>query len=61
MKVLSMNREQKRLQSECELIKTELVLIPKTIGVLKDINRMKGIVRDSCKEDIKGLMNWIYS
>lgn len=56
-----MNREQIKLQRECELIKTQLITIDKTIKVLKDINRMKGVVRDNCKEDIKGLMNWIYN
>lgn len=56
-----MDNEQIKLQSECELIKTQLLTIDKTIKVLKDINRMKGIVRDNCKEDIKGLMNWVYS
>ena len=61
MKVLSISEEQRELQSECELIKTQLITIDKTIKVLKDINRMKGIVRESCAEDIKGLMNWIYS
>lgn len=56
-----MNNEQIKLQRECELIKTQLITIDKTIKVLKDINRMKGIEREVCKEDIKSLMSWIYS
>ena len=55
-----MNVEQIELQKECELIKTKLVAIDKTIKVLKGIKGMKGIERGNCKEDINLLMNWIY-
>lgn len=56
-----MNKEQKELQRECELIKKQLVTIDKTIKVLKEIKGMKGIERGNCKEDINLLMNWIYN
>ena len=61
MKVLSMNKEQIELQRECELIHKQLTTINKTMGILKGIKGMKEREREGCKEDIKVLMNWIYS
>lgn len=61
MKVLTMSEEQRELQRECELIHKQLSTMDKTIGVLKGIKGMKEREREECKEDIKGLMNWIYN